>query len=242
MKRVIVFLFMCVFVGMSFAQKKDKRPERPMENWVFTANLDGRPDVMILALHEQIWIAYDRENCQLIKAWKGGVKIEEGGKNVSSNGLTFYQEDPEQKNGWKLIRNGEVEIPKTKMGTIGMVNDSVTLNYELTLKSGHVIWVQETPEAILREKNPNRCGLVRKITVGNMPLNSELAINMEYKGMLHKKDIKSDYNLKVISHEKRIFDFGTVHDMEVDALLNPVAPTLLKMMYTVSLEQASGGR
>lgn len=242
MKRVIVFLFLCASIGLVFAQDKESEESesrRPIKNWVFTANLDGRPNVMIIALHKQLWVAYDRKNCQLIKAWQGGVKIEDGGKKAISNGLIFYREDPEQKNGWKVVKNGKEEIPEVKMGNISLLNDTVTLNYELKLDNGHVIWVQETPEAIIREKNPNRCGLERKLSVGNMPLNAELAINMEYTDMLRKKDIRSDHKLKVVSHGKRIFDFGTVHDMEVDALLNPIEPTLIKMMYTLSLEQAN---
>ncbi|MCI4666805.1 MAG: hypothetical protein MRZ79_01495 [Bacteroidia bacterium] len=248
MKKVSVFLFLLLSISLAWAQDKDKEkeeeevPKRPIANWVFTATLDGRPNVLVVALHKQLWVAYDRNNCQLIKAWQGGVKIEEGGKKVISNGLTFYQEDPSQKNGWKVMKDGETQQPMAKMGNVSLANDTLTLKYELTLSDGHVIWVEEIPEVIIRDQNPNRCGLERRIVVGNMPLNSNLGINMVYKDMLRKKDIKSDFKVNTLSHDKKIFDFGTVHDMEVDALLNPVEPTSIKMMFTVSLEKAARGK
>lgn len=51
-------------------------PERPRDIWVFRSVLDQRPRVVSIALHEDLWVAYDATECNLYKAWSGGVKFD----------------------------------------------------------------------------------------------------------------------------------------------------------------------
>lgn len=49
------------------------RPERPRDPWVFRSVLDGEPRMVVLALHEDLWVAYDAGNGELARAWTGDV-------------------------------------------------------------------------------------------------------------------------------------------------------------------------
>lgn len=51
-------------------------PERPRDIWVFRSVLDQRPRIVSIALHKDLWVAYDATQCNLYKAWNGGVKFD----------------------------------------------------------------------------------------------------------------------------------------------------------------------
>ncbi len=46
-------------------------PERPRDPWVFRSVLDERPRMITMALHKNMWSAYDTQKCGLYKAWQG---------------------------------------------------------------------------------------------------------------------------------------------------------------------------
>jgi hypothetical protein len=60
-------------------------PERPCDPWVVRGPLDGRPDVLVIALGQRLWLAYDPATCALIKAWRGDVD-EDGPLDTMANG------------------------------------------------------------------------------------------------------------------------------------------------------------
>jgi cytochrome c len=233
-----IFLFLLIVIGSSLLKPAFSQQEgRPIENWVFTTKLDGKENVLVIALDKMLWVAYDRERCQLWKAWRGGIKMEEGGKSASMNGMLFY-ELKDKLPAWKVEIDGKLIDPQTEMGEIKIKGDSLMINYKLILPDGHPIFVSEFPEVILRPKDDNRCGLERQIVVGNVSPDIKVIIPITYKSMLLKKDIRSDYKEKVIDHQKRFFPWGTIHDLTTWLYLNPVRMTSLKMMYTFNLEQA----
>ena len=50
--------------------------QRPYEPWISRSVLDEQPRMLVLALHEDIWVAYSTENCSVYKAWKGYVEFD----------------------------------------------------------------------------------------------------------------------------------------------------------------------
>ncbi|MEO0899641.1 MAG: hypothetical protein AAFY71_24740 [Bacteroidota bacterium] len=233
---MIMILLGIVLVGMTTFE--GDRPKRPVDNWVFTADLDGQENVLVAALYKDLWVAYDRATCKVLKTWRGGVILDPQTRKATSQGFVYYEEEATAP-AWKVIQGGQEIIPKAKMGNVTQVDDSLTINYTLYMPDGHEIWVQEAPEAIVKAKDDNRVGLERKITVGNMPLNADIVLPLRYRSMLKKKDISSTEKVKALSHDKRLFDFGTIHDMEVEAMMNRIEPTIVKMMFTFDLEKAS---
>lgn len=238
-KFAYIFLLGIAILSLSaFVEKDKKGPERPIDNWVFTANLDGQPNVLLVALHKNLWVAYDKASCQLIKAWRGGVKIE--GEDASLEGLLFYQEEARTEKAWKVIYKGEEVVPEAEMERISLKDNTLLLDYILTLPDGKKIELEERPEVIVKS-NDNRCGLERSLDIKSLPPDTEVLIPLTYEGMLKKRDLRSNKKIHRLRHEKRLFNFGTVHDMEVEAELDPKKTTKIKMMYTVDMEQASGG-
>jgi len=51
-------------------------PDRPRDPWVFRSVLDERPRMITIALHKNMWSAYDTQKCGLYKAWKGGIDFD----------------------------------------------------------------------------------------------------------------------------------------------------------------------
>src|SRR5688572_6722675 len=51
-------------------------PDRPRDIWAFRSVLDQRARMLTLALHSDLWVAYDATNCGLYRAWSGGVKFD----------------------------------------------------------------------------------------------------------------------------------------------------------------------
>lgn len=48
-------------------------PDRPRDPWVFRCVLDGDPRTIVVALADDLWLAYDAIGCRLIKVWDGDV-------------------------------------------------------------------------------------------------------------------------------------------------------------------------
>ena len=50
--------------------------DRPLSPWVFRSVLDQQPRMITLALHDDVWAAYNTQNCALYKVWKGNVNLD----------------------------------------------------------------------------------------------------------------------------------------------------------------------
>jgi hypothetical protein len=50
-------------------------PTRPRDPWVFRSVLDKHMRMITIALHEDMWVAYDARTCALYRMWKGGVNF-----------------------------------------------------------------------------------------------------------------------------------------------------------------------
>ena len=50
-------------------------PQRALDPWIVRVNLDGRPNMIGLALSEQLFAAYDGKMGGLYKVWKGNINF-----------------------------------------------------------------------------------------------------------------------------------------------------------------------
>lgn len=50
--------------------------DRPRDPWVFRSVLDEQARMIVVALHERLWLAYDASNGELAKAWAGDVVMQ----------------------------------------------------------------------------------------------------------------------------------------------------------------------
>src|SRR5690606_37066084 len=79
----------------------------PRDPWVFRSVLDEQARMVTVALHDELYVAYDAKDGSLYKAWKGGVNFDGAvytaahGPQPSSEGYAYYKK--EQKNSDWII-------------------------------------------------------------------------------------------------------------------------------------------
>jgi cytochrome c len=131
-------------------------PSRPRDIWAFRSVLDRRARMLTLALHEDLWVAYDATNCGLYKVWKGGVKFD-GAVYTTAHG-------PQPTSQGELIQAGIVDepvwlyLPPTRDGSVAarpvrpefkgyrFRDGGITLQYRFRPEPNREVWIFETPE------------------------------------------------------------------------------------------------
>jgi hypothetical protein len=66
----------CVLLTLAALAVMSGFADRPRDPWVFRCVLDKNPRMVVIALHEHLWVAYDTTTCSLYKAWDGDVKFQ----------------------------------------------------------------------------------------------------------------------------------------------------------------------
>lgn len=167
--------------------------KRPREAWVLRSVLDARPRILSIALHDNLWLAYNTKTASLYKAWAG--KINFGGPvYTSSHGPqpvsqgTTYMEEPDE-NPWRLTIDGKEVTPQISYKGHAILNNQVTLKYDLDYQ-GKKISVEEKPEFF--EAGNGKAGFERVFTVANVPAGSELFLNVHLNSLSSDTDYKAD--------------------------------------------------
>jgi cytochrome c len=77
MLKKLLYLSLIVIAGIiSCKPTQEQGIQRPIENWIFRSVLDGKPRMIIQALHDDMWAAWSTETGALYKLWKGRVLLE----------------------------------------------------------------------------------------------------------------------------------------------------------------------
>lgn len=128
--------------------------DRPRDVWVFRSVLDGRPRVVTLALHNELWAAYDATHCGLVQAWKGGVHFD-GAVYTTSHGPqptsegTPYSKQPVDRPVWAL--EAPTGMVRPKFGGYRIEGERVTFRYLFRSGSREMV-VEESPEVRVDEQ------------------------------------------------------------------------------------------
>lgn len=147
--------------------------ERPRDIWVFRSVLDQRPRIVTIALHEDLWLAYDATHGGLYKAWSGDVDFEGAvytgahGPQPTSRGPAYFTNEtgPE----WTIRAGGQDLRPRYR----GYVKDDgqVTLQYGLSVGRREAM-IFETPE--VRVEADGTLSLVRSFRQQGLPQGTEI--------------------------------------------------------------------
>ncbi|HEY0009428.1 MAG TPA: hypothetical protein VGB55_11940 [Tepidisphaeraceae bacterium] len=155
--------FANLFVPISRAEGPTSRPADP---WVFRSVLDNHPRMITIALHGDMWLAFDAQACVLKKAWAGGVKLTgsvydtKHGPQPTSVGQGYLEvaEAP----SWSGSAAGQpVALTATYRGYV-LQGTGVVLKYDLAFPDGTIASVEDAPEHATEN---DRTTLVRKITL-----------------------------------------------------------------------------
>lgn len=127
-------------------------PPRPRDLWVFRSVLDDRARIVTLALHKDLYVAYDATNCGIYRAWTGGVKFD-GAVYTSVHGPQPTTFGNLHINGivdqpvWSLWSKGAQVPAKVEFKGYRFEGFQAALRYEVKVGK-RVVTVSETPECL----------------------------------------------------------------------------------------------
>lgn len=214
----LVLLFASILI---FSCDSGKEKKRPMDPWVFRSVLDKKPRMVTAALDENLYVAYDAVNCQLYKAWKGGVIFDGAvyttahGPQPTSKGYAYYQQ-PEGSTFWVAVVNGQEKQLEPKYKGHALRDGEVSFKYELAGVEGQTIMVEETPEY---ERSGDKNGLKRTFKVSGLGDGTELKIKTLFTNLQEESDYETNGDLKVISSTTKTVDAGSVKEVVAEIVL-----------------------
>lgn len=131
-------------------------PERGRDPWVFRCVLDQKPRMVVIALAQDLWCAYDAQRCSFYAAWKGRVKLQ-GAVYDSAHGPQPVLEGPRYTSGfeehaWEVYLGEKLVAADVRWGGYWMHDGRCTLLYEVSLPDGRHFQVRETPEFVRPEQ------------------------------------------------------------------------------------------
>lgn len=173
---------------------------RPREAWVVRSVLDLKPRMLSIALHNNLWIAYNTQTAGFYKAWTGGINFDgpvytsAHGPQPTTKGMAYLQE-PDQ-NPWKIIQNGKELTPEVTYKGHTISNGQVSLKYELNYQ-GKKIKLEEKPEFFALEGQ--QVGLERTFTTAGIPAGTQVALALNLNSILADTDYKTNGKFAVTS-------------------------------------------
>ncbi|ELR73750.1 Putative secreted glycosyl hydrolase [Fulvivirga imtechensis AK7] len=224
--------FIALFVLFSCSKEENIR-ERPRDPWVFRSVLDEQSRIITVALHDEMYVAYDAQHGGLYKAWKGGVNFDgavyttKHGPQPTSKGYAYYTKKMDQP-AWVFVKGGEEIIPEVLFKGYQFKEGQVYLNYELKDDQGNRIRVQEKPEYV-SQKGKN--GLSRSFIVSDVPEGVKVGFHTALTSMKSERDYETDGEFKVTNQSKEMYTSGTTHTVEGLMVLNSDGQTELKVYF-----------
>lgn len=223
--------------------KEEKIRERPRNPWVFRSVLDEQPRIITVALHDELYVAYDARYGGLYKAWKGGVNFDgavyttKHGPQPTAKGYAYY-DNKLNDTQWVLLKNGAEVKPEVDFKGYQFKNGQVHFKYELKDDQGNVIQVVEVPE-YTSKKGQN--GLSRIFTVTNVPQDVQVGLKTSLTNMKEEKDYETSGEFKVTDQKKDMYTSGSTHTVDGLLVLNNDSETELSVYYHPGFDQEMAG-
>jgi len=193
----------------------DSNYERPRDPWVFRSVLDERPRMLTMALNDELWAAYDVQNCGLYKAWNGGVNFDgavyttKHGPQPNSLGYEYLTNNQIQPQ-WSLVSNGQTTpLVVDYQGHI-FSNGQVALNYQLQ-HDQQVISISETPEFVTQDGEP---GLKRSFQVSGLTGDQKVQVSINLGGLSSKYAFDTNGEFKETTSEEKTYGGATTYEVK----------------------------
>ncbi|MBL8860008.1 MAG: hypothetical protein JNL28_15980 [Planctomycetes bacterium] len=127
-------------------------PVRPRDPFVFRCVLDKRPRIVIAALADDLWVAWDTQSAGLFKAWNGGVRFDGAvyttvhGPQPTSRGhvYTTGTDGP----AWTAYVNGKPTPAHASYVGYILEYGRVVLEWKITFGDKREVLVRERPECV----------------------------------------------------------------------------------------------
>jgi hypothetical protein len=187
----ILVIALCVgFVALSRVQIVSAQPAastqpttRPADPWVFRCSLEGRPRMLVIALHSDLYLAYDTQDGKLTYAWSGDVEFTgtvydtRHGPQPKTRGKPLLAQPDQQKHVALLpdqTDSRQYQFIGYRLDTLDG-KQSVTLLHRIQTSLGPVE-IEETPQFI--SSDDQKVLLYRQLTVKNLPQNVAIEFNL----------------------------------------------------------------
>jgi len=187
---MLMFTLICI---LSCGPEKDTAG-RPYEPWVFRSVLDLQPRMLTIALHEDLWLAYDVPDAGLYKAWKGGVSPESaantmqyGPQPTTREEAVYINPGKLEKTPWRILADENVAEANIEYLGYQFDRDRMTINYQIAFPGGGKAFLSETPEYF--KPSGEEIGLEREFAVKELPVNTILALKLSV-----ENDVKLETN------------------------------------------------
>jgi cytochrome c len=220
------FALSVFFFGACNTASEKKQIQRPSETWVLRSVLDKKPRMLSIALHDKLYVAYDTKNGSLYKAWTGGINFDgpvyttAHGPQPTSLGTAYLQGADD--NPWRIIANGQEITPEVDYRGHTILNNQVTLKYELEYNGQNII-VEERPEFV--DAGSEKTGLERTFTTTHIPSGVQVGLHMQLASMTAANDYKTDGKFTVGNTVEETIENKKFATVEGTLLLNNNAPT-----------------
>lgn len=192
---------------------------RPIQPWVFRSVLDGQPRMVTVALHKDLYIAFDAANAGLYKVWKGDVELEgavytgKHGPQPTAEGYAYYEQKLEEP-AWIIEREGEPQQASVRFAGYKFVDGQVLFEYELVDTRGLHILVEERPEYI---HTNGLTGLQRRFTTPDLPEGVRLGFNTAFTSLQSATNFSTDGEFTETG--RTTIDHGNGKTLRVDGQL-----------------------
>ncbi|HMI05665.1 MAG TPA: c-type cytochrome, partial [Pedobacter sp.] len=175
----------------------DKPLQRTGDIWVWRTVLDLRSRMISIGLNDKLWVAYDTRNASFYKAWTGGIVFDGAvyttahGPQPVSVGNTYFSETED--NPWLITANGISAIPEVIYKGHTVLNNNISLKYELVYKGNH-IQVDEYPEYYKADK---KVGLERVFKTSQVPEGLSISLKMHLESIISDADVSADSKFSI---------------------------------------------
>lgn len=206
---------------------------RPLNPWVFRSVLDGQPRMITLALHEDLYLAFDAAHAGIYKVWKGGVEFDGAvyttrhGPQPGSHGYAYY-ENRLTAPRWVIAQGGNTQPAAVKFRGYRFEQDHVILQYDLLTPDGQEIRVNEIPE--YRTKN-NQAGLQRIFTLANVPDGTAVGMQTAFTSLQSENDFSTDGKFIETARATVDHDSGRTLSIEGQLWLSADKPTQVSVFF-----------
>lgn len=199
-------ILVVVLTTVVACNRQVSKVERPYESWVLRSVLDLKPRMLSIILDKNLWIAYNSQTGSLYKAWKGSINFD-GPVYTSAHGPqptsvgTAYMQEPDG-NPWKIsVDGGQPQSIDVNYKGHSIVNNKVTLTYELNYKGGKIS-VREMPEVI--QLDSPSVGFERRFVTSGVPSGVQLVLDVHLSSLKKADDVETNGKLDVNTSLEKI--------------------------------------
>ncbi|MEO1384105.1 MAG: hypothetical protein AAFV78_12810, partial [Bacteroidota bacterium] len=195
--------------------------------WVFRSVLDWRARMVTFALDDDFWVSYDAQEASIYKVWRDGVDFDgpvytrAHGPQPVTKGPAWLQ-SPHVK-PWYVKQGEDLYQPDIQYRGHQFKGKQAFLQYEMILKDGHSIEIEERPEFSKTEKGLIQ--LARSFKTSDVPSGTEIWMVTHLNSLTSKNGFKTNSTFEMDSSDTQIIPGVQGYSVDGKLMLIPNGKT-----------------